>query len=88
MNEQEIREILELFEQHGWSPKLCDTPVLLENNAIRAGLPEELGREKLPQLMELHFGSMNKGIKELGGVQGGASLVQGFPAQAIHTLLF
>lgn len=44
MNEQEIREILELFEQHGWSPKLCDTPVLLENNAIRAGLPEELGK--------------------------------------------
>ena len=44
MNEQEIREILELFEQHGWSPRLCDTPVLLENNAIRAGLPEELGK--------------------------------------------
>jgi hypothetical protein len=44
MNEQEIKDLIALFEKHGWEPALCDTPVMLENNAIRAGLPEELGK--------------------------------------------
>ena len=44
---------------------------------INAGV-EELGREKLPQLMELHFGSMNKGLEELGGVQGAQTLFKDF----------
>ena len=39
MNEQEIKDLIALFEKHGWEPALCDTPVMLENNAIRAGLP-------------------------------------------------
>ena len=35
---------------------------------IRAGV-EELGWEKLPQLMELHYGSMKRGIEVLGSPQ-------------------
>ena len=62
-------------------------PVLLENNAIRAGLPEELGREKLPQLMELHFGSMNKGLEELGGVQEAQALFRDFQRR-LYTLSY
>ena len=47
---------------------------------IRAGV-EELGWEKLPQLMELHYGSMKRGIEVLGSPQAAQNLFRDFQKQ-------
>ena len=47
---------------------------------IRAGV-DELGWEKLPQLMELHYGSMKRGIEVLGSPQEAQNLFKDFQKQ-------
>ena len=51
---------------------------------IRAGV-EELGWEKLPQLMELHYGSMKRGLEVLGSPQKAQDLFRDFQRQLYLT---
>ena len=43
MDEKELKEIFEKLEQQGWEPMLCDTPVLLYDNEVPCGKPNDAG---------------------------------------------
>lgn len=43
MNEQELKETLELLEKQGWNPLLCDTPVPFYDSPVKCGEPAMIG---------------------------------------------
>jgi hypothetical protein len=43
MDSEELKEIMELLEQQGWKPLLCDTPVPFYNNPVKCGQPADIG---------------------------------------------
>lgn len=47
MNEQELRETIELLRQAGVEPMLCDTPIQVSENGVKCGVPTEPGDDAL-----------------------------------------
>ena len=43
MNEEEIRQMIAGMFAKGWNVELCDTPVPLYDNPVRAGIPAGVG---------------------------------------------
>ena len=43
MDEQELKEIIEILTQQGWEPMLCDTPIPVFE-AVHAGNPADIGQ--------------------------------------------
>ena len=43
MNEEEIRQMIAGMLAKGWNVELCDTPVPLYDNPVRAGIPTGVG---------------------------------------------
>lgn len=45
MDEKELKEILSAIEKAGWRPELCDTPVPVSYQAVKCGIPTDMGDE-------------------------------------------
>ncbi len=70
MNEEEIRRLISDMRAKGWDVALCDTPVPLYDNPVKAGIPNGVGEITTTNSMLFSKAMIRAGIDFMVPVQG------------------
>ena len=70
MDEKELKKILNLLEEAGWEPQLCDTPIPFYDLAVHAGDPEDPGTPAPPEMVMIPKAFLSMCPESMCRVQG------------------